>query len=126
LPDPTGDRLLALLLIWALLLCHGIFGSLHELSNLAIPEHPAAESHQGEHAPARHLQAGAHDYAAALLALLLGAVYWFLRLEARSRNASPRPGTPCRSRPPEHSIFLTRRVLPSSRCSGCEPKPGQR
>lgn len=91
MPDPTGDRLLALLLIWSLLLCHGVFGSLHELSNLAIPEHPAAESHQEEHEPARHLQTGAHDYAAALLALLLGAVYWFLRLVARNRNASPPP-----------------------------------
>jgi hypothetical protein len=96
LPDPTGDRLLALLLIWSLLLCHGIFGSLHELSNLAIPEHLAAEE-QGEHEPSRHLQAGAHDYAAALLALLLGTVYWFLRLAARSRNASP---------PPRHALPL--------------------
>ena len=26
---PTSDRLLALLAIWALLLCHGVFGSLH-------------------------------------------------------------------------------------------------
>lgn len=113
LPDPTGDRLLALLLIWSLLLCHGIFGSLHELSNLAIPEHLAAEE-QGEHG---HLQAGAHDYAAALLALLIGAVYWFLRLAARSRNSSPPPRhvlpfpttrtfhLPCAKGPPLLQVF---------------------
>lgn len=105
LPDPTGDRLLALLLIWSLLLCHGIFGSLHELSNLAIPEHLAAEE-QGE-----------HDYAAALLALLIGAVYWFLRLAARSRNGSPPPRhvlpfpttrtfhLPCAKGPPLLQVF---------------------
>jgi hypothetical protein len=78
LPRSTRERLLPLLLVGALLLCHGAFGSLHQLNGPVLFEQPA-EGHP----------LGAHDYAAALFTLLLGMVCMLLRREARIRGALP-------------------------------------
>jgi hypothetical protein len=86
---PTSDRLLALLVIWALLLCHGAFGALH-----LIPDPVLQPIAAGEHATTHHLS-GAHggvpeerpvphhtdvEYFAVLLGTLLGALYLWLLL----------------------------------------------
>ena len=91
LPRPTREKLLPLLLVGALLLCHGAFGSLHQISNVALLEHPTVvhPSHHQEHEPTDGHPVGSHDYAAALFALLLGIVYVLLRRETRGWNASP-------------------------------------
>jgi hypothetical protein len=86
---PTSERLLALLAIWALLLCHGVFGALH-----LIPDPVLQPIAAGEHATTHHLS-GAHggvpeerpvphhtdvEYFAVLLGTLLGALYLWLLL----------------------------------------------
>jgi hypothetical protein len=86
---PTSERLLALLAIWALLLCHGVFGALH-----LIPDPVLQPIAAGEHATTHHLS-GAHGgvpeerpvphhtdvvYFAVLLGTLLGALYLWLLL----------------------------------------------
>jgi hypothetical protein len=63
---------------------------------------------------------GAHDYAATLLAVVLGMIYGFLRLEARAGTPFLRPGAPGCSRLPLYSIFREEPVLLSSRYSGCK------
>ena len=91
-PRSARERLLPLLLTGALLLCHGAFGSLHQFKGPAHLEHsPVVEhtSHPEKHGPADDHPLGAHDYAAALLVLLLGMVYTFLRRETRIRNGFP-------------------------------------
>jgi hypothetical protein len=94
---PTSDRLLALLAIWALLLCHGVFGALHlipdpVLQPIAAGEH--ATTHQPSHAhgvtaPYEH-PASHHtdtEYFAVLLGTLLGALYlWLLLRNDRRRD----------------------------------------
>jgi hypothetical protein len=89
LPRSTRESLLPLLLAGALLLCHGAFGSLHQFKGPVLFEQPTVEhaSHQEEPADGHAL--GAHDYAAALFALLVGMVYVLLRREARIRGALP-------------------------------------
>jgi ABC-type nitrate/sulfonate/bicarbonate transport system permease component len=82
LPHPTRERLLPLLLVGALLLCHGAFGALHQLEAPVLSGHSTVvehTSHQEEHGTADDHPLGAHDYAAALFALLLGMVYALLR-----------------------------------------------
>jgi hypothetical protein len=94
LPRSTIERLLTLLLVGALLLCHGAFGSLHQVKGPVLSEHLTVEehtSHHEEHGPADGHPVGEHDYAAALFALLLGMVYALLRGETRSRDAFPAP-----------------------------------
>ena len=88
-PRSTRERLLPLVLVGALLLCHGAFGSLHQISNATLSEHLAVEhpSHQEEHGSADAHPMGGLDYAAALFALLLGMIYGFLRREPRGRDA---------------------------------------
>jgi hypothetical protein len=88
LPRSTRERLLPLLLVGALLLCHGVFGPLHQLSYTALLEHPAVErpSPQEEHGPADGHPLGTHDYAAAFFALLLWLVHESLRRKARRRD----------------------------------------
>jgi hypothetical protein len=86
---PTSDSRLALLAIWALLLCHGVFGALH-----LIPDPVLQPIAAGEHATTHHLS-GAHggvpeerpvphhtdvEYFAVLLGTLLGALYLWLLL----------------------------------------------
>src|SRR5215210_9530643 len=58
LPRLTTERLSALLLIWALLLCHGVFGSLH-----LVPDPALQPTLPGEHATT-HLPSHAHGVAA--------------------------------------------------------------
>jgi hypothetical protein len=97
------ERLLPLLLVGTLLLCHGAFGSLHQISNVAFLEHPTIEhsSHQEDRGPADDHPAGAPDYAAALFALLLGMVYMLLRRETRDSF----PPLPLAGRLPTTRIF---------------------
>ncbi len=58
-----------------------------------LSEHSAAvehTSHQEEHGTADDHPSGAHDYAAALFALLLGMIYALSRREARDIFPAPR------------------------------------
>jgi hypothetical protein len=92
LPRSTRERLLPLLLVGALLLCHGAFGSLHQVEGPVLSDHSTVvehTSHQEEHGTADDHLVGAHDYAAALFALLLGMVYALLRREARDTFPAP-------------------------------------
>jgi hypothetical protein len=86
LPRSTRERLLPLLLVGALLLCHGAFGSLHQIEAPVHFDHSPVvghTSHEQEHGAADDQPPGAHDYAAALFALLLGMVYALLLGVAR-------------------------------------------
>lgn len=88
-PRPKTARLLPLLLVGALLLCHGAFGSLHQFhvapeTGLMVVEH--AQSQQGHEAPDSDPQ-GTPDYVAAFFALLFWLVYGFLRSETHIRLA---------------------------------------
>jgi hypothetical protein len=107
LPRSTRERLLPLLLVGALLLCDGAFGSLHQLEGPLLADHLTVVEHtsqQEEHGAADdHLLGGAHDYAAALFALLLGMVYALLRRETRSGGAFPAPRRT--GSPPATTIF---------------------
>ena len=93
LPRSTRERLLPLLLVGALLLCHGAFGPLHLFGDPMLSDHSTAvehTTHQEEDGTADDHLLGAHDYAAALLALLLGMIYTLLRREARDTSPTPR------------------------------------
>jgi hypothetical protein len=90
LPRSTRERLLTLLLVGSLLLCHGAFGSLHQLKGPMLSNHPEHSSHHEERGPADGHPVGEHDYAAALFALLLGMVYALLRGEGRDVFPAPR------------------------------------
>ena len=79
--------LLLLLLVGALLLCHGAFGPLHQLSNAALSKHLMVGHPSHQQGLADGHPVGAPDYAASLFALLLGMVYGLLRREARVRDA---------------------------------------
>lgn len=95
---PTSDRLLALLAIWALLLCHGVFGTLH-----LTPDPVLQPTLAGEHTTTHHLS-HAHgvapdehpaphhadaEYFAVLLGTLLGALYlWLLLLNDWRRDGT--------------------------------------
>lgn len=77
----TRARVLALLLVVTLLVCHGFFGAFHGLSGSASGSGEAvasashaggeAEGHGGGAGPPGHL--GAEDYAAVIVLLLAGA-----------------------------------------------------
>ena len=86
---PTSDRLLALLAIWALLLCHGVFGALHlipdpVLQPIAAGEHATTHHHSHAHGGAPEERPVPHhtdaEYFAVLLGTLLGALYLWLPL----------------------------------------------
>jgi hypothetical protein len=97
--------------VGALLLCHGAFGSLHQFKGLVLSEQPTVEhtSHHEEHGPPDGHPVGAHDYAAALFALLLGMIYGFLRREAKDAfSALRRTG----SLPPPGLFHLPRGPSP--------------
>ena len=94
-------RLVAALLIVALLLCHGALGALHQASTPRAVEH--AGGHDGAHATVQHASADhgvgdndgpvAHaDYAAVLFVVLLGAAFLLLsgRFAARGLVVSSR------------------------------------
>jgi hypothetical protein len=87
LPRSTRERLLPLLLVGALLLCHGAFGSLHQFRGPVLFDQPTVKHQSHQEEPADGHALGAHDYAAALFALLVGMVYVLLRREARIRGA---------------------------------------
>ncbi len=83
----TRQGLLALLLAGALLLCHGVYGASHQLhqtpgpASLHAAAHPSHDSHGGGRSPGgSHPDGGGGGhpdtsaYAAALAAVLLGAV----------------------------------------------------
>ena len=90
-------RLLALLLLGAVLLCHGFFGASHQIHNTskadALPVTGHA-SHAGMQEADEGRSTGVHGdlgldamaYAAVLLALSLGALLWLLG-SARARIA---------------------------------------
>lgn len=87
----TSVRLLALLLIGALLLCHGAFGSLHQFHgadeiNLIFAEHA---QHQQEHEAPDFDPPLATDYFAAFFALLFWLAYSLLRRRSVVRFAPP-------------------------------------
>ena len=93
LPRSTRERLLTLLLVGSLLLCHGAFGSLHQLKGPVLSDHSTVvehTSHQEKHGPADGHPVGEHDFAAALFALLLGMVYALLSGEGRDVFPAPR------------------------------------
>ena len=91
---PPSNRLPALLAIWALLLCHGVFGALHLFGDQALqpiaavehatthhPSHAHGVTAPYEHPASHHTDA---EYFAVLLGTLLGALYlWLLLLNDR-------------------------------------------
>jgi len=101
LRGPRG-RLLALLLVGSLLLCHGVFGILHLCSDSSAPIHqdhehlPLIDGAVGAHEhPSCHLT-GAEYFAALLttfLGLILGLLLKGVRLY-RAIIAAPRPSDP--------------------------------
>ena len=116
-PDILGatggrGRVVAALLVVALLLCHGALGALHQASSWTV-EHDAS----GHHAPAAppastdHHAAGAvahADYAAVLFVVLIGAALALLWGRLQARGAAASPHAPRR-------VFL-RLALPPPRC----------
>ena len=98
MPRLTIDRIWALSLIWALLLCHGAFGALH-----LIPD-PALQPNLSEEHATTHHPSGAHDgtpeelpaphhpdaeYFAVLLGTFLGGLaLWLLLLNHRRDGTS--------------------------------------
>ena len=89
---PTSDRLLALLAIWALLLCHGVFGALHLTPDPVLQPNPHGEhamTHHpsgapGERPAPHHTDA---EYFAVLLGTSLGGLaLWLLLLNDRRRD----------------------------------------
>jgi hypothetical protein len=89
---PTSDSRLALLAIWALLLCHGVLGAFHFTSDAAIPPTPV-----GEHATPHHLSGAPEvrpvphhtdaEYFAVLLGTFLGGLaLWLLLRNDRRRD----------------------------------------
>ena len=93
-------RLVAALLIFALLLCHGALGALHQASSKAVEHdagghhaHTAAQPVSADHGVGHHDGPIAHtDYAAVLFVVLLGAAFLLLsdRFVARSLAVSSR------------------------------------
>ena len=84
---------MTVLLVGALLLCHGAFGWMHQVQDAPIPAHLAAKhaSHQAGHGTADGHPPVESDYAAAFFALLIGLVYALLRRAARTTPALPAP-----------------------------------
>jgi hypothetical protein len=85
LPRSTRERLLPLLLVGALLVCHGVFGALHLCSSIHASTSHVHEHHSPTGAGAGvqedhvvcHLMDVAH-YFAVFLAAILGLVLWLL------------------------------------------------
>jgi len=99
----SRGRLLALLLVGTLLLCHGVFGVLHLCSDSSTSVHqdhehlPLVDGAVGAHEhPSCHLMGA--EYFAVLLATFLGLILSLLlkgsRLWGRT-IAAPRPSSPC-------------------------------
>lgn len=100
MPDrPTNHRTLPRILIWALLLCHGVFGALHVATDPALTYAAPAAIFAGEHAAAHHAS-GHHDgsehgnrqadhaateYFAVLLGAFAGLTLWLLLRRAPRR-----------------------------------------
>ncbi len=80
------------LLVGALLLCHGAFGWLHQVQDSPIPAHLAAKhaSHQAEHGTEDGHPPMKSDCAVAFFALLFGLVYALLHRAARPALSAPR------------------------------------
>lgn len=92
-------RILAFLLLGAVLVCHGFFGASHQVHRTPNPDTPSATGHAShvgmqEQEADEGLSTGVHGdlgldamaYAAVLLALSLGALAWMLA-GARARIA---------------------------------------
>lgn len=83
----TTEGLWALVLIWALLLCHGAFGTLHLIPDPALQPTLAAEHATTHHSSHEHPAASHHaEYFAVLLGTLLGALYLRLLLLNHRRD----------------------------------------
>jgi hypothetical protein len=87
----TGRRVLALLLVLTLFVCHGLFGALHQSGPVptVIGEHPShtdvPAEQQGSEAPDEGL--GSVSYVAALFFVLM-VTFWLLPRAAARRRAS--------------------------------------
>jgi len=106
-PRPTRERLLPLLLVGALLLCHGIFGALHLVCD--VPECAGGAEHAAEHQPAAGTAGDTHEHPAGhatsteYFALVAGLLGLLLRLLLK--------GTPLRIRLDMRWPAVLRRVL---------------
>jgi hypothetical protein len=122
LPRSTRERLLPLLLVGALLLCHGVFGALHLVCyppQCAGDTEHAAEHHSGvmggahEHSADHGTSAGYFAVLAGLLGLLLGLLS--KRGPLRITLAAPWPAVvglvPAVSHPPPTPTPLTLQVF---------------
>jgi hypothetical protein len=61
LPRPTRERFLPLLLVGALLLCHGVFGALHLVCD-PLELCAGGAEHTEEHQPAAEAAGGTHEH----------------------------------------------------------------
>ena len=84
----TTDRLLPVLLIGALLLCHGALGSLHQLHDVPDPAPMKHAQHHGGNDASDDHPASA-NYAAVFFALLFWLVYGLLRSATGARTSLP-------------------------------------
>jgi hypothetical protein len=99
---PINDQILPRVLIWALLLCHGVFGALHVATDPALTNAAPAALIAGEHTAA-HLASGHHggsgygdhqadhgatEYFAVLLGAFASLTLWFLLRRAPRRAAT--------------------------------------
>jgi hypothetical protein len=87
----TGGRVLAPLLVLTLLVCHGLFGGMHqsELAHLvAYTPHAEVPAEQGMGASDEGL--GSVGYAAALFFVLMAVLWSLLRAAAWRRAPAPR------------------------------------
>lgn len=99
----TSHRVLPQVLIWALLLCHGAFGALHEVAGpvvadtapaaLSAGKHDTAHHVSGHHGGAGHEEDQANHASAEYFAVLLGTFLGGLALWTLLRNLPRRDGT---------------------------------
>ena len=94
LEPEKAKRITALVLLVALLLCHGLLGVAHQLAGLLDGPHHSAQGpfhapagDRGDH-PGDHHRLGHLDYTAALVSILFGAVIGLLLSGARAWDAS--------------------------------------
>lgn len=100
----TNHPILPQVLIWALLLCHGAFGSLHTVADLVVADPAPAALSAGGHATIHHTS-GHHDGGAGhderqtrhtgaeYFAVLLSIFFGGLALRVLLRNAPRRHAT---------------------------------
>lgn len=101
MPDRLiNDRILPRVLIWALLLCHGVFGALHVATDPTLTDAAPAVLFAGEHTTAHHasshhggsghgdhqLDHAATGYFAVLLSTFAALALWSLLRRAPRRD----------------------------------------